>query len=102
GEDLTGRYRGAWTAGRDNRNRRSAQRTNGGRFAPRVADQLPSEALLDLEDRVHTLGRDVQSGVVRKDQRRVQIVVDCDVDLPATAAVGIDDKSGRGAVSLGQ
>ena len=38
-----------------------------------------------VKDRVHALGRDVQAGLVREDQGRVQVVIDRDVDLAAAA-----------------
>src|SRR5690349_10127637 len=45
-------------------------------------------------------GGDVQAGIVWEDERRLQIVIDRDIDLTAAAAVGVDYKRRRSAVAL--
>jgi hypothetical protein len=73
---------------------------NGGGFAAGVSHQLAGEGLLDFEDGVDALSGDVQPGVVREDQRGVQVVVNGDIELAATSSVGVDDEGGRGAVEI--
>jgi hypothetical protein len=63
---------------------------------------LAGEGRLDLEDGVDALGRKVESGGVREQRRRVEVVEDGDIDLAGAAAGGIDYESGSGTVTLGE
>ena len=59
--------------------------------------------LLDLENGIDALGGDQgEAGFIGEDERRIEAVVDSDVDLTAAAAVGIDNKGTGGAVALGK
>ena len=93
-------------AGENGRRRRgersAAEATDGRGFASGVEDPLGGEGLFDFEDGVDAFGRDVRAGIVVKEQRRIEVIVDGDVDLSAAMAAGIDDESAGGAVALGQ
>ena len=75
---------------------------DGGGFTAGVDDPLGAESLLDFEDGVDAFGGDVRAGVVMKEQRGIEMVVDGDVDLAAAAAVGVDDEGAGGSVALGE
>jgi len=61
---------------------------------------LPRQSLLDFEDRIHAFGRDMYAGIVREDQRRIQVVIDRDIDLAAAASIGIHDERRRCTIAL--
>jgi hypothetical protein len=82
--------------------RRSAQGSHGGGFFSGIANPLLGDGGLDLEDGVDAFGGDEDSGVVREQERRIEVIKDRDVDLARAAAGGIDDESGSGAVAAGQ
>ena len=86
----------------DDGSRSPAEGSHGGGFLGGIAEPLFRDGRLDFEDGVDALGRQVESGFMRKERRRVEVVEDGDVDLAGTAAVGIDDESGSGSVAAGE
>ncbi len=102
GEDAMRLDGGHRSAGRDQRNGGPAEAPDRGGFAAGVADEALVEILLDFENRVDTFGRDVQAAGVREKTRRVEPIVDGNVDLTAAPAVGVYDEGTRGAIALGQ
>ncbi len=44
----------------------------------------------------------MESGFVREQRRRVEVVEDRNINLPGAAAVGIDDEGGSGSVAAGK
>ena len=76
--------------------------SDGGGFFGGVAEPLAGEGRFDFEDGVDALGGKVESGGVREQGRRIEVVEDGDVDLAGAAAGGIDDEGGGGSVTLGE
>jgi hypothetical protein len=86
----------------DHRDGGAAEIANGGGFIGGVLKPLARKGGLDLEDRVDAFRGNVEAGGVREEKRRIKIVENGDIDLTGAAALRVDDKSGRGAVALGE
>ena len=55
--------------------------------APLLAEPLFRDGGLDFEDGVDAFGGQVESGFMREERRRIEVVEDGDVDLAGTAAM---------------
>ena len=98
GEDC-GRF-GCFAA--DDRDGRATERSDRGGFFRGVAEPLAGEGRFDFEHGVHAFGGQVESGGMRKERRRIEVVEDGDVDLAGAVAGGVDYKGGGGSVTLGE
>jgi|SRR5579863_3316844 len=86
GENRLGTNRRAFGSSGDDGDGGAVKVANGGRFIGGVLKPLARERGLDLEDRVDAFGGDVKAGGVGKQERRVEIVEDGDIDLTRAAA----------------
>jgi hypothetical protein len=102
GENGLGTNRRAPGSSGDNGDGGAIEVANGSGFIGGILKPLAREGGLDLEDGVDALGGDVKSGGVRKQERRVEIIEDGDIDLTRAAAERVDDEGGRGSVTLGE
>src|ERR1700683_2336417 len=101
GENRLGANGGALGSSGDDRHGGAVEVADGAGFVGGVLNPLAREGWLDLENRVNAFRGDVKAGGVRKQERRVEIVEDGDIDLAGAAAERIDDEGGGGPGTLG-